>query len=87
MFCGKCGTKNVEGSFFCIKCGNQLQVAEIVKEEQQTNENFQVTPAPKKSKVGKWVKTIVWFIVFLIVAVSTRMIVNDCMKKLVKDID
>ena len=48
MFCGKCGTKNVEGARFCEKCGEALNDENENKPEQLKN---RIASLPKNTKI------------------------------------
>lgn len=48
MFCGKCGTKNVDDAKFCTGCGEKLSGGEVVK----TNTSINVVSNDKNRKVG-----------------------------------
>ena len=43
MFCGKCGTNNIEGAVFCIACGSALASS--------SQSNPETMPAPRKKKI------------------------------------
>lgn len=48
MVCPKCGANNIDGSSFCVKCGNNLNnnIEQNINEEQSNINNQNINPTP-----------------------------------------
>jgi hypothetical protein len=56
MYCIKCGTKNEDGSKFCVSCGSELE--ENVEQKQESKEEKIAPPTNKKVKTVEELKNI-----------------------------
>lgn len=86
MFCGECGTENLDGDKFCKECGKPLQ--SNVKQIEKVKRDKSREDKPKKEKtepkkIGGWLSVAVTVVLLLATAVVTNTMVNNSLNEII----